>query len=295
VLGLQITATEFSCFRIRQLLYEVSILAVQSKTFESYGARVSISSSSTELIEKAVSAARNAVLGNCSITEDPDLKVASDFLFEKEADGQFVFFQDGKLWYRSESEYLLFKSFDAMLRLAVAENAVDTVFLHAGVVGWKGKAVVFPGTSQIGKSTLVAELIRNGSEYFSDEYAVFDQEGFVHPFARDLSIRDWEPGRFVTAVSPSYFGADIREAKAQTGAVLFLKFAEGSEWKPETMSLGQGILEALPHALPLHSNTKLSMEVLKKGFENAIIAKSYRCDARIASREILDFLDKCMN
>ena len=71
----------------------------------------------------------------------------------------------------------------------VAEEARRGVFVHAGVVGWKGRALVLPGKSGAGKTTLVAELIRAGATYYSDEYAVLDERGRVHPYARPLAVR----------------------------------------------------------------------------------------------------------
>src|SRR6266536_3088511 len=81
------------------------------------------------------------------------------------------------------------------LRLFVAELARGRVFVHAGVVGWQGRAIVIPGTSFSGKSTLVMELVRAGATYYSDEYAVFDRRGRVHPYARSLSIREKTTGQ----------------------------------------------------------------------------------------------------
>ena len=63
------------------------------------------------------------------------------------------------------------------------------VFLHAGVIGWRDRAFVFPGPSFAGKSTLIAELVRAGATYYSDEYAVVDEDGRVHPYARALQMR----------------------------------------------------------------------------------------------------------
>ena len=69
---------------------------------------------------------------------------------------------------------------ESHIQLHVAEMACERTFLHAGVVGWRGKAIVLPGRSGVGKSSLVAALLRAGAEYLSDEYAVID--------ARDVSI-----------------------------------------------------------------------------------------------------------
>src|SRR6266508_1736733 len=89
----------------------------------------------------------------------------------------------------------VFETIESDLRLFVAELARHRVFVHAGVVGWKGKAIVIPGRSYSGKSTLVAELVRAGATYYSDEYAVLDSRGRVHPYARSLSIREKRTGK----------------------------------------------------------------------------------------------------
>ncbi len=71
-----------------------------------------------------------------------------------------------------------------------AEATPNMTFLHAGVVGWQGRAIVLPGRSFTGKTTLVREMLRLGATYYSDEFAVVDNSGLVHPFARPLGIRD---------------------------------------------------------------------------------------------------------
>src|SRR5919198_2175039 len=80
------------------------------------------------------------------------------------------------------------EALESDLRLSVAAAARRRVFVHAGVVGWRGRAIVLPGRSCSGKTTLVAELLRAGATYLSDEFAVIDGRGRVHPFAKPLSI-----------------------------------------------------------------------------------------------------------
>src|SRR6202030_3024927 len=84
------------------------------------------------------------------------------------------------------------KVLETEIRHRVAEMAPRRVFVHAGVVEYRGRAIVIPGPSMSGKSTLVSELIRHGATYYSDEYAVLDEKGLVHPFAKSLSVR--KPG-----------------------------------------------------------------------------------------------------
>ncbi len=83
----------------------------------------------------------------------------------------------------------VFETLESDLRLSVASEAKRRIFLHAGVVGWKGRAIVLPGRTFSGKSTLVAELLRAGATYYSDDLAVLDARGRVHPFATPLAIR----------------------------------------------------------------------------------------------------------
>ena len=71
----------------------------------------------------------------------------------------------------------------------VAQRSRQMLFVHAGVVGWRGMAIVIAGRSHTGKSTLVAELVRRGAVYYSDEFAVLDDMGMVHPYRRPLVLR----------------------------------------------------------------------------------------------------------
>src|SRR5437667_10027272 len=99
----------------------------------------------------------------------------------------------------------LFEPLESDLQMFVAEWARRRVFVHAGVVGWRGQAIVIPGMSFSGKSTLVAALVRAGATYYSDEYAVFDAQGRVHPYPRPLALRD-ESGEQTRRCSPEALG-----------------------------------------------------------------------------------------
>src|SRR5205085_1489540 len=63
------------------------------------------------------------------------------------------------------------------------------VFIHAGVVAWRGRAIILPGRTMTGKSTLVQALVAAGARYYSDEYAVLDGRGKVLPYPRRMSLR----------------------------------------------------------------------------------------------------------
>src|SRR5258705_3729934 len=78
------------------------------------------------------------------------------------------------------------------LELYIADRAPRRTFVHAGVVGWNGRAIVIPGDSFSGKSSLVKALVEARATYYSDELALLDEPGRVHPYPIPLAIR---PGR----------------------------------------------------------------------------------------------------
>src|ERR1700749_911879 len=84
----------------------------------------------------------------------------------------YLLYAGAELIARALDAQAVFERLESDLQLYVAERAPRRVFVHAGVVGWKGRAVVIPGRSLSGKTTLVVELVRAGAEYYSDEDAV---------------------------------------------------------------------------------------------------------------------------
>lgn len=71
----------------------------------------------------------------------------------------------------------------------VAHRSGEMTFVHAGVVGWRGLAIVIPGPPRSPAiSTLVAELVRRGAVYYSDRFAVLDGRGRVHPYRAPLEL-----------------------------------------------------------------------------------------------------------
>lgn len=95
----------------------------------------------------------------------------------------------------------LVKVFEDDLHLYVATYARRRLFVHAGVVGVNGHAILLPGRSLAGKSTLVFALMQAGATVYSDEFAVLDSRGYVHPYARPLSLRSpggWWRSRLIS-------------------------------------------------------------------------------------------------
>ncbi len=149
---------------------------------------------------------------------------------------------------------------ESSVRQNVAEVCPDRVFVHASVAGWRGKAILLPGNSLSGKTTLVAELVRSGAEYYSDEYAVLDSEGWVHPYPGFL-MEKAERAILVDFLTPVWVkvtgegGAECdsrREACLQSGNPVFqtqLRRLSGRGWRGSSEVPGSeawaGILDFL--------------------------------------------------
>jgi hypothetical protein len=179
--------------------------------------------------------------------------------------------------------------FNSRLRLTVAEFAVSKVFLHAGVVAWKGRAIIIPAESFRGKTTLVAELVKKGALYYSDEYAVLNKNGFVQSFPKPLSLRVTEDKYAQTDYSVESLGGRAGKKNIPVGMVLITKFDSRlttKKWKPKLLSAGNGVMEIIPHTISIRNNTKFALNVLNKVASRAIIVKSKRGEAK----EFVDLL-----
>lgn len=172
------------------------------------------------------------------------------------------------------------------LMVHVANYAPDRVFMHAGVVGWQGRALVLPGTSFAGKTTLVAELVCAGAAYCSDEYAVLDEHGRVHPYARELQMR--QPGSPKhTAIAVERLNGVVGTSPLSVSRVAFAEYRESGQWNPEPVSAGMAVLEMLQHTIAVQRTPARVMATLAKMMENATAVRSERGEANEAARALL--------
>jgi hypothetical protein len=170
---------------------------------------------------------------------------------------------------------MLFARLKQDIPLRIAEFSPQHVFVHAGVVGWKGKAILIPGRSHTGKTTLVAELIKAGAAYYSDEYAVLDARGLVHPFPKPLSIRSTyaEPATDCTALE---LGGTEGYRPLPVGLVLVTEYRKGASWNPCLQSPGLGILALLANCVPARRRPRSVFAVLRRSLATAQILSGVR-------------------
>ncbi|MCP4959092.1 MAG: hypothetical protein GY925_07460 [Actinomycetia bacterium] len=118
------------------------------------------------------------------------------------------------------------------LHLSVALHSRAGVFVHAGVVGWNDRAILLPGRSRWGKSTLVEALVRAGAQYLSDEYAILLPNGRIQSYPRPIHLRTphgpmlLDP-RSIGTVAPRSYPPSI---------VVLTRYESGANWNPEVLT-----------------------------------------------------------
>jgi len=180
-----------------------------------------------------------------------------------------------------------FDVLESEIRQSVAAAARGRTFVHAGVVGWRGSAILVPGRSRSGKTTLVAELVKAGAAYYSDEFAVLDRRGRVHPFAKSLSIR--EGGcvhhEVVRRRHAEELGGSCGEQPLPVGLVVLASYRPGAEWRPVTLTQGQAVLEMLAHTVPARLRPEASLTALERAVARATVLRGERGEAvEVAAR-----------
>lgn len=169
-------------------------------------------------------------------------------------------------------------AFESHVQLTVAEYAPRRIFVHAGVVGWNDRAILIPGLSHSGKSTLVDQLVRAGATYYSDEYAVLDSGGRVHPYPRALGMRlpDSDQARKVRAED---IGATVGSKPLRVALVVSTSFKDGARWRPREVTRGKGVLELMSNTVAARSQPARALMVLPAALKSARILKGVRGEA----------------
>ena len=183
----------------------------------------------------------------------------------------------------------VFQAFESHSHLYIAELAPRRVFVHAGVVGWKGQAILMPGRSFAGKTSLVAEFVRAGATYYSDEYAVLDAQGRVHPYSRPLAIRPTEGGASKKH-EVEELGGHAGTRPLPVGLVLVSSYKAGAKWRPRPLSAGKGALALLDNTISIRRQPEAAFDVMERVVSQAHVLKSARGEARETVRSILNKL-----
>jgi hypothetical protein len=200
-----------------------------------------------------------------------------------------LLYENGSQRARTTDLEELLGQFETYLTLHVAERARRRIFVHAGVVGWRGQAIVMPARSFGGKTTLVAALVRAGASYYSDEFAVLDADGQVHPYPRALSVRG--EGGERRKYSPEAFGGRSGARPLPVGLVLVTAYQHQARWQPRLLSPGQAVLALLENTVPARSRSTEALTVLERAVTHGTALKGRRGEAEQTAAAVLRRLD----
>ena len=183
------------------------------------------------------------------------------------------------------------ETLESDLRLFVAQAARRRLFIHAGVVGWRGQAILLPGRSMSGKTSMVLEMIRAGATYYSDEYAVIDERGRVHPFPKTLSIR--EDSLYKQTEYPvEAFGGRRGAKPLPVGLIIVSQYKAGAVWRPRYLSQGLGALALLNNTVSVRRQPEVALNTLQKAVSEARVVRSVRGEASEIAASILGLINQ---
>jgi hypothetical protein len=191
---------------------------------------------------------------------------------------RIISYVDGQELIRSGDYRYVLRTIERHLKLYVAEYARRLVFIHAGVVAWKGHGVVIPGRTFSGKSTLVAALLRAGATYYSDEFAVVDALGRIRPYTQPIQLRDGRGGS--AQVDPAEFPARVGRSPLTARLILLTRHREGVEWRPRRISRGAGLLALLENTVSARRDPVRALQSLNRMVAGAQVLKGSRGEAQ---------------
>ncbi len=169
------------------------------------------------------------------------------------------------LYFHSKIEEVL-RWFESDLQIYVAEMSKDLVFVHAGVVGWQGRALIVPGRRFTGKTTLLRALLDAGAEFYSDRYAVFDRDGRVYPYVA---------------------GQTAEAEPLPPGMIVATYYAPGAEWRPRRISEGCALLLLFANTASARSRPDVALATLRRVSSGTLALESARGEAAKTAEVLL--------
>ena len=252
-----------------------------SLAFECFGVKVGVRANQGLTIEEI----RSILPLNSKEIEAAEVdRLFSVQIGEKES----VFYHEEKEKFRVPGNDWVKETLKSQLTYCVSTHTAERVFIHAGAVAWNNCLILLPGNGCAGKTTLTAELVKAGAVYYSDDYAILDENGLVYPYPKPLSIR--EKGSMQAAqtdVDVSHFGGVQATEPLPVGLVVITEYKARARWRPRVLSAGQGVIEILKYTNNSLKRPEIVLPVLRKVALQAKIIKSKRGEAQKTAREIL--------
>lgn len=257
-------------------------------SFEAFGARIRIEAA--ERIASSVSLRLPPRARQIEAVEFDTVYTIHDMSDESpEASLVFRVVRNGEevAWFEDLDDARFVVESDLHFRVALA--AKGHLFVHAGVVEADGRAIVVPGRTLSGKSSLVMALVAAGASYYSDEYAVLDRDGLVHPYRKPLSQR--VPGQPRPRLHTlDELGVEADGRALPVGLTVITRYVPDATWRPEPASRADAMMALFENTVVARIRPEFALELLAKAVNGSAGMRSERADAAEAATEILNAL-----
>ncbi len=253
--------------------------------FESFGARILLGSTDRRVLQDLV-----PLLPPDSRAVTPGKEDAA-FFIQKKPKRRFYSVIGSTNGAREELAYRTLEELASEFHFAVSVFARPYLFVHAGVVAWRGRAIVLPGPTMSGKSTLVSALVDLGATYCSDEFAAIDRYGRIHPYRRGLMLRT----RGTTQRRLEYTQVSARDHNNSLlpGVVAFLKYKSSSLWHPRTLTPAEAVLALFGNTVAARARGPFALRALSRLARRATSIKGFRPDASIGATKLIELASQC--
>lgn len=174
---------------------------------------------------------------------------------------------------------------DALIQRLKSIRAV-----HAGAVMLEGRALLIPGTTHAGKSSLIAELLRRGAAHLSDEYALVDEEGRVHAYPRPLLLRNGSSKQ--SLILPGDLNASFAMQPVSVGWILAVNYVPNAAWNIHEVSQGEAVMLLLRNTPHEMSQSPEMIDFFLRSAADAVCFAGERGDAVDAADRIIDLIHR---
>lgn len=185
------------------------------------------------------------------------------------------------------------QGFEGNIQFIIADNtAPGFVLLHSGAVVLGDYGILFPAGTGRGKTTFTNSLLDLGASYCSDDCAVVDSAGMLHPYPTPLKLRRSDGTR--DRLVPSEAGYEVPDSPVPVRCVAFTEFSPGARFTPSQLGRADAMMKLLENLfLPsaIRCWPEETVGVLAAVLDDALILKGERGESEQSARELISLLN----
>ena len=209
---------------------------------------------------------------------------------ESKRERHFLFRENGDLLGGAINETQVRQRLARRMDYYLGAYARDCAFLHAGIVCHEGRAILLPGLSHAGKSTLTAALVRAGAQYVSDDIAVIDRAGRACFLSRAINLRE-DVARALDLPSSAHM-EHLREGTVLVNAIMLLNYRKNEavlDMRP--LSKGETILRLIANSMNGRHEPETVIRCCAAAVSQAICYEGVRGEAETVAPLMLSFVN----